>query len=160
MKSLVLISLICVSQSCYLYNVDYKGTNLNEEHQLKTEDASTCQTLCQKEPRCYFWTWVTPDFQDGAYRKDCYLKSSDVVMASQDGLISGPKECSNQECCQDFEIETVGGGNFYQEERMGKYGKIGNSQDGRNVYRQQNGDNYLYYITDRGVRFSFLDPAI
>ena len=55
-------------------------------------------------------------------------------------------------CCETFNIETVGGGNFYQGERLGDYFKIGNSQDGRNVYRQQNGDNYLYYVQDRNVR--------
>ena len=57
-----------------------------------------------------------------------------------------------EECCDSFKIETVGGGNFYQEERLGNYFKIGNSEDGRNVYRQQNGDNYLYYVQDRSVR--------
>ena len=58
-----------------------------------------------------------------------------------------------EECCDSFKIETVGGGNFYQEERLGNYFKIGNSEDGRNVYRQQNGDNYLYYVQDRSVSF-------
>lgn len=33
---------------------------------------------------------------------------------------------------------------------MGSYLKIGTSQDGRNVYRQQNGENYMYYMTNRG----------
>ena len=57
----------------------------------------------------------------------------------------------SEECCESFNIETVGMGNFYQEERLGDFFKVGNSQDGRNVYRQQNGDNYLFYLQDKGV---------
>ena len=78
---------------CFLYDIDYKGTNLNAEHQIRTEDAATCQKMCQKEPQCYFWTWATPEFHDPNYRKDCYLKANDVSMASDKGLISGPKNC-------------------------------------------------------------------
>jgi hypothetical protein len=78
---------------CFLYDIDYKGTNLNAEHSMRTEDAATCQKLCQNEPRCYFWTWATTDFFDVNYRKDCYLKAENVVMANENGLISGPKNC-------------------------------------------------------------------
>merc|ERR1711973_1011389 len=78
--------------------------------------------------------------------KDCYLKASDVSMASDNGLVSGPKNCGKEDCCESFNIETVGMGNFYQEERLGDFFKVGNSQDGRNVYRQKNGDNYLFYL--------------
>ena len=78
---------------CFLYDIDYKGTNLNAEHTIRTEDAATCQKLCQNEPNCYFWTWATPDFHDVNYRKDCYLKASNVVLANEMGVISGPKDC-------------------------------------------------------------------
>ena len=52
----------------------------------------------------------------------------------------------SESCCDEFEIDTIGGGNFYQEERYGHYFKIGTGEDGKNVYRQQNGDNYMYYL--------------
>ena len=67
--------------------------NSSLQHIIVTEDAATCQKLCQNEPRCYFWTWATPDFFDVNYRKDCYLKAENVVMANEKGLISGPKNC-------------------------------------------------------------------
>ena len=92
--TLLIIALIQkASLGCFLYDIDYKGTNLNAEHSMRTEDAATCQKLCQNEPRCYFWTWATPDFFDVNYRKDCYLKAENVVMANEKGLISGPKNC-------------------------------------------------------------------
>ena len=77
---------------CFLYDIDYKGTNLNAEHSIRTEDAATCQKMCQNDAQCYFWTWATPDFHDSRYRKDCYLKANDVAMASDKGVISGPKK--------------------------------------------------------------------
>ena len=81
---------------CFLTNVDYKGTNLNAEHSLRTEDAAMCQKMCQNNQNCYFWTWATPDFWDSAYHKDCYLKASDAVAYSNEyGLISGPKDCGS-----------------------------------------------------------------
>lgn len=136
---------------CFQNDVDFIGTNLNQEHSLKTQDAETCQKMCQNNDGCFFWTWATDNYFDAAYRKDCYLKKSSIQAQNQYGTISGPKNCQPKGCCDSFKIETIGGGNFYQEERMGNYYKIGNSEDGRGVYRQQNGENYLYYIMSRGV---------
>ena len=62
----------------------------------------------------------------------------------------------SEDCCQSFKIETIGGGNFYQQDRLGNFFKIGNSEDGRSVYRQQNGDNYLFYLQDQGVRIFYI----
>ena len=80
MSIIILLFLIATifqneTTGCFLYDIDYKGTNLNDEHTLRTEDAATCQKMCQNEPNCYFWTWATPDFHDVNYRKDCYLKA-------------------------------------------------------------------------------------
>merc|ERR1712156_251308 len=154
MSALTLILLTTLIQTgtlgCFLYDIDYKGTNLNSEHSIRTEDAATCQKMCQNNPQCYFWTWASPEFHDSNYRKDCYLKSSDVSMTSDNGLVSGPKNCGQEDCCESFNIETVGMGNFYQEERLGDFFKVGNSQNGRNVYRQKNGDNYLFYLQAQG----------
>ena len=92
------------------------------------------------------------------YDNDCVLFSSVEVDLVQVECTSGPKYCENEEllsepksCCEQFDIETIGGGNFYQEDRLGTFKKIGNSVDGRNVYKQQNGDNYMYYVVDPGV---------
>ena len=55
------------------------------------------------------------------------------------------------QCCTSVKIETIGGGNFYQGERMGNYGRVSNTPDGRLVYKQTNGDNYLYFLQNQGV---------
>ena len=60
-------------------------------------------------------------------------------------------ECSDY-CCSSIKLDTIGGGSFYQGERLGVYGKISNSQDGRNVYKQVNGDNYLFFLQSQKVR--------
>ena len=52
-------------------------------------------------------------------------------------------------------MDTIGGGSFYQGERLGVYGKISNSQDGRNVYKQVNGDNYLFFLQSQKVKGGF-----
>ena len=92
------------------------------------------------------------------YDNDCVLFSSAEVDLVQKECTSGPKYCNDENeipnpksCCENFEIKTIGGGNFYQEERLGNFQKIGNSVDGRNVYKQQNGDNYMYYVAIAGV---------
>ena len=55
------------------------------------------------------------------------------------------------QCCTSFKIDTIGGGNFYQGERLGVYGKVSQSQDGRNIYKQVNGDNYMYFLQTQRV---------
>ena len=47
-------------------------------------------------------------------------------------------------------------GDFYQGERLGYYYKFGNSQDGRNTYKQINGNNYLYYLANGGVIIHYI----
>jgi len=42
-------------------------------------------------------------------------------------------------------------GDFYQEERLGKYMASGESSDGRTIYRQQGGENFLFYLASPGV---------
>ena len=96
-KTLVCVSLAILpilANGCFLTNVDYKGSNLNAEHSLRTEDATMCQKMCQKDANCYFWTWATTDFFDPAYHKECYLKPKNAVISkNENGLISGPKDC-------------------------------------------------------------------
>ncbi len=41
--------------------------------------------------------------------------------------------------------------NVYQGERLGEYEQIGQTASGRKVYKQQNGDNFLYYLEEKGV---------
>ena len=57
----------------------------------------------------------------------------------------------SESCCEELKLETWGMADFYQAERLGTYKKVGNSNDGRYVYQQENGDNYLFYLSQNGV---------
>ena len=57
----------------------------------------------------------------------------------------------SESCCDELTLETWGMADFYQGERLGKYSKVGTSSDGRFVFKQDGGDNYLYYLSQNGV---------
>jgi hypothetical protein len=40
---------------------------------------------------------------------------------------------------------------FYQEARMGDYDILGGTFNGKPTFKQVSGDNYLYYMSGRGV---------
>ena len=131
---------------------------MHEPHSIKTSSAENCQGLCQTVFDCNYFTWYSDAMGWDEYDNDCVLFSSCEVDLVQKECTSGPKYCNDENeipnpksCCEKFEIKTIGGGNFYQEERLGNFQKIGNSVDGRNVYKQQNGDNYMYYVANAGV---------
>ena len=41
---------------------------------------------------------------------------------------------------------------------MGNYGRVSNTPDGRLVYKQTNGDNYLYFLQNQGVSMNCMVP--
>ena len=129
-------------------------------------------TLCQQNSNCFYFTWLSEDFFDPAYRLDCYLKAGGALITNKQGAISGPRDCGSRKllykldfitlldwivvlesCCDILDLYTIGMGDFYQGERLGKYKKVGNSNDGRYVYKQENGDNYLFYMSQYKVNY-------
>ena len=137
-----------------------------------------CQKLCQQDQNCDYWTFVTTSFADPSYHRDCYLKTGSVSITNTYGTISGPKYCQDGmqkwylinslkrtlnfstlgECCTSIKLDTIGMGDFYQGERLGYYGKFDSTQDGRNVYKQINGDNFLYFLQSQQVGASISLP--
>jgi hypothetical protein len=76
--------------ACYEFNTDYKGNDLSK---IKVDTPVGCQTACQEEEACKFWT-------SNAGNRNCILKSSDAGRKTkkhpgqgQRVLISGPKYC-------------------------------------------------------------------
>ena len=53
-------------------------------------------------------------------------------------------------CCEEFVMETTGMGNFHQGDRYGRYRKYLETADGKWVYQQVAGNNFLYYIVNGG----------
>ena len=97
MSKLTILTFLPLAVSgCFLYNVEYKGSNLNADHSLKTSDAAGCQRACKSDSRCGFWSWISPDYNDYAYRQDCYLKTANSYIENNQGVISGPKDCGSR----------------------------------------------------------------
>ena len=66
--------------SCFEEDTDFYGNDVGHQHNIKNPKA--CQTLCQNNSDCNFWTY-------SGFR--CYLKSADSERRPYPGAISGPK---------------------------------------------------------------------
>ena len=54
-------------------------------------------------------------------------------------------------CCDDLDLETDGFAEDYQGDRLGRYYKISQTNDGRAVYQQTGGANFLFWLADQRV---------
>ena len=59
----------------------------------KIRNAAECQTLCQSNDECYYWTV--------SKNGDCYLKNANAISAisKKKGATSGPKICRKYLIC-------------------------------------------------------------
>jgi hypothetical protein len=59
----------------------------------KTSNAFECQYVCQLNPNCTHFTWVTTDLGYAEFR-DCWLKGGIIQpLTLKEGNTSGPKYC-------------------------------------------------------------------
>merc|ERR1711971_636380 len=65
---------------------------------------------------------------------------------------------SSSTCCSST-FETTGMGSFYQGERLGTYEAVGQSSDGRSMYKQQGGDNFLFFLAEAGLWMMGPEPG-
>merc|ERR1719402_324355 len=54
-------------------------------------------------------------------------------------------------CCDSLELETWGMADFYQEARLGAYSRYGIGTDGRPIYKQSTGPNFIFYLSSEGM---------
>merc|ERR1712210_298195 len=69
---------------------------------------------------------------------------------------------SSSTCCSSTSpvtFETTGMGSFYQGERLGTYEAVGQSSDGRSMYKQRGGDNFLFFLADAGLWMMSPEPG-
>uniref|UniRef100_A0A671U235 Apple domain-containing protein n=1 Tax=Sparus aurata TaxID=8175 RepID=A0A671U235_SPAAU len=59
-------------------NVDFGGSDIRY---VLLDDADTCQRTCTEDALCQFYSYVTAQFTDPAYRRRCYLKRSITMPA-------------------------------------------------------------------------------
>merc|ERR1712130_29977 len=72
------------------------------------------------------------------------------------------KDSISSTCCSSTSpvtFETTGMGNFYQGERLGTYEPVGQSSDGRSMYKQRGGDNFLFYLAESRVWMMGPEPG-
>merc|ERR1712025_971451 len=77
--------------------------------------------------------------------------SSSSKGLSKGSGIKDSKDSISSTCCSSTSpvtFETTGMGNFYQGERLGTYEPVGQSSDGRSMYKQRGGDNFLFYLAE------------
>ena len=67
---------------CFETDTDFYGNNVGEQYDI--ENPKDCQTLCQNNNECNFWT----------LSNSCWLKTTDSGRQSKLGVTSGPKFCS------------------------------------------------------------------
>ena len=79
-----------VERDCFYHDVLFPLFNIKIEQ--AASDAKGCQKLCQAEPQCEYWSYITvPGFEG----KECFLKDKDGIIDGEYklGMISGPKYC-------------------------------------------------------------------
>jgi len=145
--------------ACYEWEVEYHGGGLDNPMLTGVTSPYECQEQCKSREGCNYFTWVNSQHDVVNYRNTCWLKSTQGNPQSCETCVSGPRECGGSEpttdapsgCCQALVISTTGDANDYQWTRFGRYTYHDASDDGRPIYRQDNEDNYLYYLDWLGV---------
>ena len=72
---------------CFEEGITFYGNDV--ELQRNIENPKACQTLCQNNIKCMYWTYGVTK-----HAGNCWLKSEDSGRRSNPGLTSGPKLCS------------------------------------------------------------------
>ena len=81
-------------ESCQEVDVDYVGNDINSCG-IKTQSWQNCGEECRKHVGCLYWTWLSNDYAEIAWRTLCCLKNSTSGRTNYRGLISGSKQCGN-----------------------------------------------------------------
>ncbi|CEM03341.1 unnamed protein product [Vitrella brassicaformis CCMP3155] len=76
-----------VSIGCFEYDVNLERLDILSKPLDGVASAEECQTECQREARCKFFTY-SPD------TAECSLKASDVGRTYGEGLVSGARQCT------------------------------------------------------------------
>ncbi|PFH35770.1 PAN domain-containing protein [Besnoitia besnoiti] len=92
--------------TCHELDVDYRGFDVQKLETNSINSYVECQSLCEANERCFYWTWVSQ-------KKSCYLKDHGALLgrvqdAATAGLVSGPKLCAPHEHCYEIDVDYRG----------------------------------------------------
>ncbi|CBZ54555.1 hypothetical protein NCLIV_049840 [Neospora caninum Liverpool] len=97
---------------CHEYGYDYSGHDVTKIVTGSVKSPNTCETLCEHEPDCFYWTW---DRQaNNCYLKDQYAPHGRIQSSQTVSLISGGLGSSNtfksrfSDACVEDEVAYVG----------------------------------------------------
>merc|ERR1719394_1013067 len=83
------------SEDCFEQGIDYLGNDISEGHYVSTSSAAGCQSECQRNSACNFWTW------DPSYHTACWMKTAKTQTAANSVVTSGPKYCDGEQTTSD-----------------------------------------------------------
>merc|ERR1719419_312116 len=83
------------SEDCFEQGIDYLGNDISEGHYVSTSSAAGCQSECQRNSACNFWTW------DPTYHTACWMKTAKTQTAANSVVTSGPKYCDGEQTTSD-----------------------------------------------------------
>jgi len=164
MRALLLVALAIgvgyAQPACYQIDLDLQGSNINNGLSNLVSSAALCQQSCKVTAGCSFWTWLGDDYEGSTgFKHSCWLKdSSSTTPVYTKGAVSGPRDCENipdipdspSACCGSIKLDGGSMSDLYQNARMGNYRLTHTDANGRPVYDQINGDNYLFWLAPSG----------
>ena len=85
----------CLDNDCFIYDKSFRGKTLKQLQSI--ESAAVCQLMCQRDPACVQFNYITEAFLKGAiHRKRCDLKGpkgQEGVTGDHEGIIAGARNC-------------------------------------------------------------------
>jgi len=152
--SALAFGVVFADDSCFNYGIDLEGANTNNGLS-NLVPAAACQESCKNTVGCYFWTWLSNDYEGSSgFQQSCWLKdNSATTPVITKGAVSGPKTCdpvAPGSCCGTILLDGGSMSDLYQSERMGNYRYTYTDGNGRPVYDQIMGDNYLFWLAPSG----------
>ncbi|EPT26742.1 PAN domain-containing protein [Toxoplasma gondii TgCatPRC2] len=97
---------------CHEYGYDYSGHDVTKIVSGSVKSPNTCETLCEHEPDCFFWTWDRKE--NNCYLKDQYAPHGRIQDSRTVSLISGGLGSSNtfkgrfSDACVEDEVAYAG----------------------------------------------------
>ena len=89
---MTVILLIYIADTCYARNTDFNGYDLYDQEVANFE---TCETKCQQDTNCYFYTYGVKEKRCWSKKGDYYFKSAmeNADWGNKGSYISGWQSC-------------------------------------------------------------------